>query len=90
MNCYHHISDLQDIQSGARIIPVRKSLLLTESGYFGMALRCTYHRKEFFSDCLLQVTSLILMRNYKEPIRKLSDAQSVAFKSINSSFRKKI
>ena len=52
---------LSGYKSGARIIPVKKSLLLSESGPSANGITALI-TKGFLSRCLLQVQGLILMR----------------------------
>jgi len=74
--------------SGSDIIPIRKSLLLSEA-------RCTPANietlviKGILSTGSLEVSRLTESDSYKEPIKKLSEAQHAAFKTITSQFKEK-
>lgn len=74
--------------SGSEIIPVRKSLLLSEA-HCSPGIIETLTGKGILSVLSFTVTRLTDSDNYKEPIKKLSEAQSVAYGSITAQFKEK-
>jgi primosomal protein N' (replication factor Y) len=85
LNSYLYITGYS---SGSEIIPVRKSLLLKESGSAPGIIEALA-RKKILSTVSLQVGRLKDFGDHTEPLRKLSDSQSVAFESIRKHFEKK-
>ena len=73
---------------GSEIQPVRKSRLLKESGSSSSIIE-TLTGKGIFSAISLAVTRLNDSDSFKEPIKKLSEAQMVAYESIANQFKEK-
>ncbi|MCX6332730.1 MAG: primosomal protein N' [Bacteroidia bacterium] len=74
--------------SGDEVVPVRKSLLLRESGSTP-GIISSLEKKKIFKPVSFQVGRLKNHDNKKEPLRKLSENQTVAFESIKEHFKKK-
>ncbi|MGD0756167.1 MAG: primosomal protein N' [Bacteroidales bacterium] len=74
--------------SGTEILTVSKSMLLSETHSSAGTLEVLLD-KGIFSSLSQPVSRIHATGNYKEPIRKLSEAQSLAFESIKSQFREK-
>ena len=79
---------LTGYSSGLDVIPVRKSLLLKESGSAPGILEPLI-RKGIFDSVSLQVGRLKNFGDQMDPLRKLSENQSAAFDSIKKHFRDK-
>jgi len=79
---------LTGYSSGSDIIPVRKSLLLKESGS-APAIIDPLLKKGILASVSLQVGRLKNLGDHAEPLRKLSDNQLVAFNSIKKHFLEK-
>jgi primosomal protein N' (replication factor Y) (superfamily II helicase) len=79
---------LTGYSSGSDVRPVRKSLLLKQSGTSAGIINSLV-RKGIFSSLSLEVGRLKNFGDYNEPLRKLSDIQTVAFNSIKSQFEEK-
>jgi primosomal protein N' (replication factor Y) len=73
---------------GADVRPVRKSLLLKESGSSPEIVNSLI-KKGILSSVSLEVGRLKNFGDHKESLRKLSDIQTVAFNSIKSHFKEK-
>jgi primosomal protein N' (replication factor Y) len=79
---------LSGYTSGAEIIPVKKSLLLSESGSSaGSTLALA--KKGLLSEVSIAATRLNKDDSYQEPVKELSDAQLIAFRSINNQLKEK-
>jgi primosomal protein N' (replication factor Y) len=79
---------LSGYTSGAEIIPVKKSLLLSESGSSaGSTLALA--KKGLLSEVSIAATRLNKDDSYHEPVKELSDAQLIAFRSINNQLKEK-
>jgi primosomal protein N' (replication factor Y) len=76
---------LTEYSEGSEILPVRKSLLLSEAHCTPNIIE-TLAGKGILSTVSLVVSRLSDTGNYSEPIKKLSEAQSVAYRSITSQF----
>jgi primosomal protein N' (replication factor Y) len=74
--------------SGTEILTVSKSMLLSEAHSSAGILEVLLD-KGIFSSVSQPVSRIHETDNYKEPIKQLSEAQSVAFESIKSQFREK-
>jgi len=74
--------------TGAEIKSVSKSLLLKESGASPDSIDALAG-KGILSAASLVVTRLTDNDSFKEPIKKLSEAQSIAYKSVTDQFREK-
>jgi primosomal protein N' (replication factor Y) len=73
---------------GSEIVPVRKSVLLSEAHSSPNIIEALT-RKGILSSVSFPVTRLSDSDCYKEPIKKLSEAQSVAYESIKSQYKEK-
>jgi primosomal protein N' (replication factor Y) len=73
---------------GAEIKPVRKSLLLKEAGSLQNIIEALTG-KGILSSSSLEVTRLTDSDSYNEPVRKLSEAQSLAYESVTNQLREK-
>ena len=74
--------------SGAEILPVKKSLLLSEAHSSANILEALIGKK-VLSVVSVAVSRLTESDSYKEPIKRLSEAQSVAYGSITAQFKEK-
>jgi primosomal protein N' (replication factor Y) (superfamily II helicase) len=74
--------------SGSEILPVRKSLILSYVQSSPGIIESLIG-KGILTSVSLPVTRLIESDSFKEPIKKLSEAQSVAYESIISQFKEK-
>lgn len=74
--------------TGSEIKPVRKTWLLKESGSSQNVIE-TLVRKGILTTVSLAVTRLTDSSGFKEPIKTLSEAQSIAYESISSQLKKK-
>lgn len=74
--------------TGSVIMPVNKSLLLSEA-HSSQGILETLTRKGILTPVSLPVSRIAEADSYKEPIKKLSEAQSVAYESIRSHFLEK-
>ncbi len=79
---------LSGYTSGAKIIPVKKSLLLSESGSSANSVPALI-TKGFLSEMAVAGTRLNNDESYNEPIKKLSDAQLIAFESVMKQLKEK-
>ena len=73
---------------GSQISSVPKELLLRESGASSNAID-TLIKKGIFKTISLSVTRLNESDSYMEPVKKLSEAQSVAFQTVKNQFSTK-
>ncbi len=73
---------------GTEILPVSKSILLSESGSSAAVLDVLID-KGILTAASQPVSRIPDIGNYKEPIKQLSEAQSVAFRSIKSQLQEK-
>jgi len=73
---------------GSEIVPVKKSLLLSEAQSSPNIIEALAG-KGILSTVSFAVSRLTESDSYKEPIKKLSEAQSIAFRSITSQFSEK-
>jgi primosomal protein N' (replication factor Y) (superfamily II helicase) len=74
--------------TGTEILPVSKSILLSES-HSSPAILQVMIEKGFLISTTQTVSRLSETDNRKEPVKELSNAQSVAFESIKSQFPEK-
>jgi primosomal protein N' (replication factor Y) (superfamily II helicase) len=79
---------LTSYSSGSEIISIRKSLLLAEAHCTSNVIE-TLAGKGIFSTVSLEVSRLTESDSYKEPVKILSEAQSVAYRSITSQLKEK-
>ena len=79
---------LAGYEMGREILPVSKSLLLSESHSSAGILEFLI-KKSILTSVSLPVSRIPEKDSYKEPIKKLSEAQSIAFRSIKSQFLEK-
>jgi primosomal protein N' (replication factor Y) (superfamily II helicase) len=79
---------LTGYSSGSEIIPIRKLWLVKETGSSPNIIESLIS-KEILSSVSFTVTRLSDSDNSKEPIKKLSQAQAVAYESIKDQFKKK-
>jgi len=73
---------------GAEIKPVRKSFLLKEAGSSQNIIEALTG-KGILSSASLEVTRLTDSDSYNEPVRKLSEAQSLAYESVKNQLKEK-
>jgi primosomal protein N' (replication factor Y) (superfamily II helicase) len=73
---------------GSEILPVGKSLILSEA-HTSAATIDTLIAKGIFKLTLLPVSRISDTGSFREPVKKLSMAQSEAFESVTSQFREK-
>lgn len=73
---------------GAEIFPVNKSLLLSEAQSSPGTLD-SLTSKGILTSVSLPVSRIIESDSFKEPVKKLSEAQSVAWESVTSQFNEK-
>ena len=74
--------------SRSEILPVNKTLLLTEARS-SPGILDTLATKGILSSSSLPVSRISEADSFKEPVKKLSDAQDTALKSVTSQFREK-
>jgi primosomal protein N' (replication factor Y) (superfamily II helicase) len=79
---------LTEYTSGMGIMPVSKTLLLKESCGTPNAVDAL-RGKRILSEVSLPVTRLTDIGSFKEPIKELSEAQAIAYKSVTDQFREK-
>jgi primosomal protein N' (replication factor Y) len=79
---------LSDYAAGKEILPVSKSLLLSES-QSSPAIIDALIDKGILKPVVLPVSRISESDNFKEPVKKLSEAQQVAYTSIKSQFDEK-
>ena len=79
---------LSGYSEGAEIKPVRKSLLLKEACSLQNIIEAL-SRKGILSSASLEVTRLTDSDSYNEPVKKLSEAQSLAYESVTNQFKEK-
>jgi primosomal protein N' (replication factor Y) (superfamily II helicase) len=79
---------LSGFADGKEILPISKSLILSESRSSAGILE-TLINKGFLSSTFQSVSRLSESDDYKEPIKQLSPAQQAAYRSIKSEFLKK-
>lgn len=79
---------LTGFANGKEILPVSKSLILSESQSSAGILE-TVINKGFLISTSQSVSRLSESDDYKEPIKQLSNAQQATFKSIKSEFQEK-
>jgi primosomal protein N' (replication factor Y) len=79
---------LSGYASGSEITPISKSQLLSEAGSSPNIIE-TLAGKEILSVVSYPVTRLVASDSHKEPVRKLSDAQSDTYQSIKTQFKQK-
>ena len=73
--------------AGAEIIPVRKPLLMKEAGASQNSVEALVG-KGILSSVSLNVTRLTDSDSFREPLKKLSDAQSIAYETIKNQFKR--
>jgi primosomal protein N' (replication factor Y) len=74
--------------AGKKVIPVSRSLLLSESNT-SAAIVDALIMKGILKQQSLPVTRIVEAGNYREPVKKLSEAQAIAYSSIKSHFTEK-
>ena len=79
---------LSGYSHGSGLIPVKKSLVLRESGSAPGIIEALL-KKKILASVSLEVGRLKNFSDEPEPLRKLSDNQIIAFNSIKSQFREK-
>jgi|WetSurMetagenome_2_1015567.scaffolds.fasta_scaffold00014_74 primosomal protein N' (replication factor Y) (superfamily II helicase) len=85
LNTYLYITGYSQ---GMDVVPVRKSLLLRESGSTPAVVE-TLLRKKIFSSLSLQVGRLKMFNEKSDPLRILSESQQAAYRSIKNQFEEK-
>ena len=79
---------LSGYATGTEILPVSKSLLLSES-HSSAGIIEVLKDKGILTSTFQQVSRIPETESYKEPLKQLSEAQLVAFGSLKSQFREK-
>ncbi|MEI6047802.1 MAG: primosomal protein N' [Bacteroidota bacterium] len=79
---------LSEYTTGSEILPIRRSLLLSEA-HCTPGIIESLAGKGILSTVSLAVSRLTDSESYNEPVKKLSEAQSVAYRSITSQFKEK-
>ena len=79
---------LSDYTAGKEFLPVTKSLLLSES-HSSPAIIDALINKGILKPVLQPVSRISESDNYREPVKKLSEAQQVAYTKIKSQFSEK-
>ena len=85
LSSYLHMTGYK---TGADLFPIRKSLILKESGAMASSLS-SLERKGILSSVILEVGRLNLTSTYQEPLRELTKIQAEALESIFIHFRNK-
>jgi primosomal protein N' (replication factor Y) (superfamily II helicase) len=79
---------LSGYSSGSEIVPVPRSLILSEA-HCTSGIIDSLTGKGILTSASLAVTRLNKSDNYKEPVKKLSEPQSVAYRSVIDHFKEK-
>jgi primosomal protein N' (replication factor Y) (superfamily II helicase) len=79
---------LTGYSDGSEVLPVNKSLLLSES-HSSPAILDALINKGIFISSGHPVSRISKSDNFKEPVKELNEAQSAAFKSIKAQFNEK-
>lgn len=79
---------LSGYSTGTEILPVSKSILLSES-HASAGILDVLINKSILTSGFQTVSRIAETDSFKEPVKQLSKAQSVAFESIKSQFREK-